>query len=821
MKTLSFKTFLLLLLFLHFFINTICANTNSNVRITFKCYSIENCKGVTSYTIYSKNSFNCDLSFLALPAEDSKGNFSSYTIRINGVELARDIIFNQFGWQKAHTQDNAILLKQGENTVTFISKGRDLPQIKQLEIFDEKKEHTIENNTLSIINNSKINNSTTLKEVSQEIESNDILTEPVYRFGVAYNQAYSSTFLLPLYYTAGESASYYGPTINDPSFGRYESTIEYNVYFFYENPKLFSISDTSHNKYVFRSVNSLPYTGIYYLLVEAKTIGETGGVTLYVNNNTLYRYSIVSNCELPVYKEVPQGFIYVDDKTSPYNIFTINSRSCDNSHKADPYLWLKKKEIDSENFIVTAYNDNNAIQSDFNWENNARIRIPLDEGTSYKLSLASSQPIGFAKDTCDVYHSFWSTPLIASSEEYKLDFPLLKKEDLIESGRCTPNPYSSSYYNCISWSAGVNYTWLNPNQKDIEWFDKLYNNETVYDGITSFTRPANFLRYTREGASEENSVVDLWGKIINGDTVFTHASIRNDIDSNPHGYDWESKLGEAARVFHPRYTLSGSAYGKVIAHYRIADNQARSNNSPQIMIAKAIADGELVIESILLTSEEKESITKEIKNISNKELNTFERLYANWKHYVDQHSYESIIWHFRECAEYIELFKAIISTEKGEFLVYDKFSKGDFSTIVLIKDLAIRSNKTKEIWKYITETPTVHNIIRTPTTNVTLYIKAILQKNKNPEITETIRSNDNKFNVKSSPSQLTVEIELEQPAKCTIQIMNLDTNNITPLVSERLIGKGKYTHTCSVSPGLYIISYIYNGNINSKKIVVH
>ena len=296
----------------------------------------------------------------------------------------------------------------------------------------------------------------------------------------------------------------------------------------------------------------------------------------------------------------------------------------------------------------------------------------------------------------------------------------------------------------------------------------------------------------------------------------------NKIGIIPHGYDWESKCGGAGiRIFHPRYALRGG-YGQVVAHYRVADNQVANNRSPRSTMAEAIADGNLVMENIALTPEEEELLTEGVNNIPTKKRDGFEMLYGKWKTYTDAHRYESDMFKFRNCPEYTELLAYTSSIPDGELLAYDKFIKGNLFAAVLIKDLSTKpDSKTEQVWNSIMNAPSKSNTIRTPQTNITLFIKSVLKKTEANNITEGIsHSNDDNFNVTISSSQLTVDIDLQKASKYSIQVMNLQGDYTYQLSPEKTAEKGKYTYRCDVGPGLYIVTYTLNGNINSKKIIV-
>ena len=808
MKTSITKATLILCLQMVFAVATY-ANTESNgLKCKLNSYKCENEKGVTSYNVYSEEAKICDISFIVFSAEKADGNFSSYTVNVNGTELAEKISFNESGWQEAHTVGKAVTLNKGNNTIIFTSNDKDIPNIKGIEVFINKKRIAPFSDTSFAGKNATGEKANLSEKRSAEIQPR--IYKPTYRGGgVSMNQTYGYTFSMPIHYNAGERASFYAPTANDPKYGFYASDIDFNLYLFHENPALFSESASSTNKSIFWEIE-VPYTGLYYLLVEAKNQGDYNSVALLIRNS-LYK-TFASNTSFGAYKEAPMGYIYVSNTDSCYNIFTVNGRSSAAYYEADPCLWLKKYDWEKNRETIVAYNDNNDTPSDFNWGKNARIRTKLPDGESYNTLLSSAFPSYGTTDTCDFYHSFWNTP---APQNY---FQNLKDEDRIES-----YTYDNDF-NCVSWTCGDINTWLWPrgDNNDIKWFDKLYNNETVSSTFGNYKRADGSLKYTRQGATAENSVIDVWGFIGNGEFIFTHTSIRNYSDGIPHGYDWESKLGTNPRIFHPRYSLESIDFGKVIVHYRIADNQTVTNRSSRSIMAEAIADEELVMENITLTPEEEVLLEEGVNNIPAKKIETFNSLYNKWKAYTAEHGHESNMFKFKNCTEYTELLTYINSIANGETLAYDKFIKGDFFVAVLIKDLSDRPDSgTEEIWNSIMNAPLKDNTIRTPRANVTMFIKAVLEKTEASEITEGIKqSNDDDFNVTVSSSQITVDVDLQEASKYSIQVMNLQNDYTFQLSPEKTAEKGKYTHKCDVEPGLYVVTYKLNGNINSKKIIV-
>lgn len=805
MKDIVFKALTVILL-QSTFVASPFAQESKKVDFNFNGYKVENNKYTTLFQVYSEEERSCDLTFWALPAEDAEGNFSSYAVEVNRTESADKITFNQPGWQTATTKNCSVKLIKGNNTIAFVSNGKDFPQIRNIKIFDGK------NNIAPMRAANEIRTFSSKEESINTTDGSGY--NYLYRPGVSFNQPYSYTFFLPLYYKSGDRASFYGPTANDPSYGRYESTVEYNVYLFNENPELFSESNTSNNKYLYWQVE-IPYTGLYYLLVEAKYSGVSGGVTLLIDGNMMYRHSIVSNTTCYVAKDAPKDGFHTQ-LDSCYHIFTVNNRACDEYHDADPCLWLKKRETDGTEVIV-AYNDNNNIPCDYEWGKNARISTKLsgDPGgaSPYTVLLSSTSPLYFANDTCDLYHSCWSTPLEGEGNLVMSYFPKLRRGDVIESGgQIIVN------YNCIAWTLGINNTIVFPNPVDnnIEWFDKLYNNEYVLTGYGWFKRPEGALKYTREGATEENSVIDIWGVEQEDSIILTHGSIRKNSDGIPHGYDWESKIGINSQIFHPRYALREGVYGNVVAHYRIADNQSVNSNSVQGRAAISTINGEFMEDNIFLPLEEERILDSELNSLPITVKEEFDGLYYKWKEFVDSHSYLSDIWHYTKCIEYDRLLSFINSHKGSVALVYDKFVRKDFMASALIKGLTTTPNTVYEtIWNNLMNDRTV----RTSRANITLFIKSALQEQKK-EIAQQLLNNNKTINITTEKSLIKIDTNAGESLISSVLIMNLITNRVIEISPIRKLSNGMYTDEYTVEPGIYSVTYTIDNNTKSKKVVV-
>ncbi|MBR5533028.1 MAG: hypothetical protein IKU59_06965 [Bacteroidales bacterium] len=627
----------------------------SNLKVASKalgCSSIDG-KGVATFEVTSPETQTCDLSFLIMPGEYEDGSFTSVTLKVNGTTLSSPITFNTYGWQSANTTGNAVTLNKGENTIQFISGRDDVPLVSNVKNYIEYKPFSLKESAAQ-------NKITTISESSSVLMSDSIY------YGFYRNHPHFYTTYIPLSFSEKTSLTLYAPTANDPMFGPYESKVEYTAYIF-NTDFSYSESVSTNNKYIHWQ-DSIP-AGNYYVLLEANN--EFGYASLRINS-TLYKYSYVSSVNIDV-SFIKEAYSVIGGY---YNIFTTNTwvGSESMNQEADPILWLKKYR-DNGPPIIVAYNDNNNTLSDFYWGKNARIRYYVSGGQYYfpprhTIFFSSANPGTFSNvEWCDVYHS----KLRGESEtSWNIaGFPMLKHEDAIVSAIRNSN---IERYNCISWSAGITYENLWPSNSvgnnNILWFDSLYNNQPVHSRTETFQRPSSMQRYTRSGNDSVNAVVALWGIIEpNGDTTFTHASIRNNIyDGIPHGYDWESKLGLGVRLFHPCHALRGNdslpGYGQIVAYYRpIDENSTYSFRT----IQEQVAEEDIIVETDLLTDTDLEIINNITINIPSIQKSNFETLYNNWKLCVEQYKNKANLWSHKEYSQYTALLTCMQNIENGEF----------------------------------------------------------------------------------------------------------------------------------------------------------
>ncbi|MDR2691962.1 MAG: hypothetical protein LBB73_06670, partial [Dysgonamonadaceae bacterium] len=390
----------------------------------------------------------------------------------------------------------------------------------------------------------------------------------------------------------------------------------------------------------------IPVSDYYYILVRPYWNGLSTTTT--VNINGLVEENV------PIFAS---GLRAKQDTLAVYNTFTVLS-------EGDPQIWIT--EYDSTEKVTHYNNDYGCHEGDFSWGLNARIkeRFPRPVDAILLSSYGTYNPTGVA----DVYAKCLNGDTIG--------FPNFKADDAIQSDT------ASLRYNGVSWSGGITDYW--------EWPPSPFSHYYVpNEPLASFDLFYNSYRYpgceiyTRSGATFDNSAVDLWAVESVGGYVYTHASIKKGADDHPHGYEWESKINEFQRVFHPRTALHGTYLGNIAQHYRkVWPWQPHT-------LAEAIADGKAVLETVRFNDAEISLIKSDIAKLPSNDVKTFQALFAAW-----QSTLKSIPTgnpYLFKNAQYKSLLAFCQSKQDLISLVYDKLSGEQFA-ILLVEDLTLTGN---------------------------------------------------------------------------------------------------------------------------------
>lgn len=530
-----------------------------------------------------------------------------------------------------------------------------------------------------------------------------------------------------------------------------------------------------------------PKSGTYHIRVRS-LINETSGLcNLYINNSLSFE-------EIPLYS---YGVRQIKDKTNIYNSFT-----CYNN--GNPCLWIE--EGIHLPGIIRDYNLN-YNSNDFDWGLNARIKRQYS--CSDHAVHTTSQSSLIPSCTCDIYMNFLNSGDTICND-------VIRSADV------------DWYYNCISWAGGIYcyYLWP-PNEFTIIGTDTL----ATFDEFFSMNRYPGCSVFTREGATAENSVIDLWGRSNpDGSIHYTHASVRKNADNNAHGFDWESKMGYSIRIYHPRNQLPSifPSYGQVVEHYRRVDTL-----NTYYSLYECISDGKAVIKNVLYSDAENSFINKKISEIPPACMEGFNILYNIWEKIWKTSIYSNPDM-ISDCNEYRDLLNFCSKNKNLKYRVFQKLGEGSLCGISLIKDLTkstydpiinkIFDNKKNE--KY---TESGIRIIHTNLSNTMTYVKELLshdmginneKQRKQAYKTDIQYSNSDSFFVYVQNNVVRILFTNESEKRVSADIIDLNGSVITTFVDNEILPANTYCYMRNIPKGIYLVRYIVNNNINVKKVYV-
>ena len=432
-------------------------------------------------------------------------------------------------WQSAQLENNntfnPIYLSKGTHVFSF--RSQEVPAIEFIRLAKQKDTAIIPDTEYrNYINTLKVkslpDNYKQLKSEDQMTGTMMLTSNPEGDYAYQLNMDFAYTYYKYFSFTSGQNVVFEtkksDPYASDPVM----------FLFNYDDP----VNDGSWSNddggsgHQSKISATIPNTGLCVLLLRSYSSSSPGTSDLY-KDGSLYS----SNVALAGTK------VYCGDisKTGTLNYFTSKLT-------ADSRLWLE--DSSSSPGKIKGFNDDYSGSGDFNWGLASRVKNQFSPDVRYALvsSYSSSNPPG----TADLYMKLDNSNIMSAFEN-------LKADDAIKSAPATGYPPIPGAYNCIAWSGGIANDWVWPvGDTESPWydpdpltaFDKFYgNNPARYTGAWT---------YTRTGATESNSVIDLWAN----SAGYQHGSVKKPGNDHPHGYDWESKPGGAMRTFHPRHALS-------------------------------------------------------------------------------------------------------------------------------------------------------------------------------------------------------------------------------------------------------------------------
>ncbi len=654
-------------------------------------------------------------------APESKENFLSYDLIVNGVKIPSQFKVKKSGWHSApylndSGEKNTIHLKQGLNELNFSCNGILSPNIDFVRLGKDKFKSDIkEDDYLTYINDLKqksLSNkpgSTGDTTISGKNKMSTLAVEPASDPLNDYNAvdgSFNYTFYTRVNMNSGSRI-----TLSSTAPG-FNHVLEF---FSANNPQVSTYASVSNSSGYASITMPAISAGQYIVRVRSYNQAQTGFVNININNGQ-YRFN-----DCPVSGPLTISSSHYSNQE--YNYFTANTYG-------DPILYIVNQSYPGK---IVAYNDDYWNSGDsFYWGLNSRVKKQFNQYilAAQVSSYSSYSPNGYTT----LYYKAKNSNIMGW-------FPNLQAGDAIMSSPETGN------YNCTAWAGGFTSFWFwgsTPSyyygdpQVWQSWDDYFRNNPERYAGA---------MTYTPDGADATNGAVAMWA--LNG--TITHGSVRRPGNWHLHGYDWESKPGSLARTFHPRDALNGNSYGSIVKYYQPINgtgfsvssvSRTSSSSRKGISFEESVAKGLTVIEPVELHESEKSKISSRQVKLPNG-TRAINSLYNNWMNTIQTGKFKTVSnpYKFIETAEGQALltyskknleeavlyFSSIIFDTHKEKAFEQNISYYMFCAIAQDEYGTIMEN-IKSNWKKNKYTNDNKYIAPLPETFTKKYIKGILSK---------------------------------------------------------------------------------------------
>lgn len=551
-------------------------------------------------------------------------------------------------------------------------------------------------------------------------------------------------------------------------------------------------------------IASVPTSAYYAVMLRPYTV-SSGTTDIYLNGSLLVPGATIG------------GRTYANAalRGGDLNYFTCRLTGGDTRMMASRYFASSAR----------GYNDDYTGGGNWNWGLASRIKKTFTGVDSVQYAFVCAYSPN-SNGISDVYLGCENSNLHQLEPQ---NFPLLTDDDAIRSAP------SDGIYNCISWSGGITSTWIWPpymlstynctNANLLQCFDNFYSNTPVrYPGAWN---------YTRTGATEANSVVDLWKTA----TAYTHASVKKPGNNHPHGYDWESKPGGTNRTFHPRYALEqANWYGFVTNYYKPTGTYAR-NGGDQYSFetdADAVKAGVAIFDKAHLSDAASEKLNTLLRKNSASARGSFEELYNAWDATKVANASLSDPSAYCRNTEYKALETwALKNPRQAMLLVFDKYiHKND----LFIGDLMVTLTRAKYI--HLLDQVKAERLakpydeqgryrIHGDYDNGVLYVEKILaQLQEEPEVVPVT----DQVNVVVSPNpvrdRLTVQLTLAKGARVSVQAISGQTRQTRVLQTETTLAAGSHrfnmdiTGFAGTTGDIIAVQVMVDGQLKTVKVLV-
>lgn len=707
---------------------------------------------------------------------------------------------NRDGWQY-RSLPVSVKLTAGKHTILFAGTDGLVPMVDELFLNFTLTERssgappavTTFLDKIDALKQQSIINSLTASSENESVSK--VLPNPEGEYAHAIDTAFSYSHFSWIYLPAGSHI-----------FKTENSTVGRSLTIF--NTANYTQSWSNYNG----GANGESYLSIYttsgsYFAIALRAIvnGQTGTTNITYNGDPLVNGAVIGG----------KTYAMSALRGGPMNFFTCKLTAGDTRVIVSRYFASSAR----------AYNDDySGGGGSWNWGLASRIKKDFTGSDSVQYTFVCSYSPS-STGICDIYMGCGNSnvPLLEPQ-----NFPLLTQDDAIRSAPATGG------YNCIAWSGGVTGAWIWPpsalstynctSANYLQCFDNFYSNNPVrYPGAWN---------YTRTGATEANSVVDLWKTA----TAYTHASVKKPGNNHPHGYDWESKPGGLNRTLHPRYALTqANWYGSVSNYYKPTGTYARNADNQQAFSsdADAVKAGVAIFDKATLSSEAVEKLKNLLLKTGKSITASFDELYNQWDATKAAHASLSDPAAYCTNKEYkaLETF-ALANRRPAMLLAFDKFIKGDhlIGELVLTLTMDKYSRLLEEVKAERLANPNDKEgryRIHGDHDNGVLYIEKILKDLQDEPTTQPVTD---AVSVTVSPNPVTDKLTLllvtKKESRVSITITSAQTGAKQVMQKETMLAAGTHRFETSVkdiagnSGNMLAVQVMADGVLKIVKVMV-
>lgn len=729
-------------------------------------------KNDSSYCVFNLNFIAETELYLELYLQGSKstlGNNIPYTLIINGKVIS-EIVPSRTGWQ-TFSIGNAVSFKKGENTICIKGTIPDVPQVSRINLFRAKldnRQNVVQgfiSPRQSIALNNRINNDYICSFNTDNFDRPQFPLLP----SCIVSKKVKYTFYANRYYKKGERVIIHAQAEQNCFFS-------IDVYCM-SNPSISSINIPSSSGYAFKTFLA-PESGFY--TIRARTSDNTEGTCNIIIDSQEYTHVPITCAR-----------INIPESNGPVHIF-----SCNNVNALP---------------MMTLHNENNCVIAEGTYKTMGAVDINGEVGIDNYLCVYLQDDYR----TEDFYDIYYNCPNLTNEFIFG-NFNVPRTFTPVSASK-------STVYNCFSWSVG---NWLSFEDPTSDYHDALTNNQQNISEELFYDDYYMFNGFVRTDNMDE-AVIALWGKKVGNDSTFLHASVRkfSSNDTIPHGYDWESKMGMAERIFHSEDMLLGEEYGEILAYYKPV------NSSLSKSFVEKVADGDLTLLATEFTKNESQYISSQVLNNSYQLNSEFERYYSAWKEYIDNLFFSNIS-SYKNNHVYNELLSYCLLHNSVKYNIIKNIMLGDYFAGILLKDLnlSIYNNISKEVESLLLD-KRLSNSPQTVSMNSSqkakLLAKTLINMDQGISAKRGIASSIKHIVTVNSTSNVYLRIwgnkcyaniNIKSPSKVTYRIFTLSGENIYNNEFSNLSLGEHRLESDALPKGIYIVELNCGTDIIIKKI---